>query len=126
MSDLISKQPKWRQEPHLYCDFAIMNRYVGQYKTFLAKVESSNPYRLFGGSVVVTAKIDEASVPLEDRLKLVTGRFVQVIAKVHHGFIRIVHVTVMNGANDRSLKFRNRVAQVLHEVIIIFFKNGYI
>ena len=118
MDELITKQPKWRQEPHLYCDFAIMNRYVGQYKTFLAKVESSNPYRLFGGSVIVTAKIDESSVSLEDRLKLVAGRYVQVIAKVHNGFIRIVHVTIMHGANDQSLKFRNRVAQVLHEVFL--------
>ena len=111
---------------YLYCDFAIMHRYVGQFKTFLAKVKNTNPYELFGGSTSVIAKIDENFVSLEDRLKLVKGRYVQVIAKVHHGFIRIVHITIINGANEQSLKFRNRVAQVLHEVLVLFFvKNGH-
>ena len=116
ISVLFPNIPVWRKEPHLYCDFIIMNRYVGSYKTFLARVEDSSPIKLFGGSTTVIAKIDSDFVSAEDVRKFVKGRFVQVIAKVCTGFIRVVHVTVMPNANVQSLIFRNKVAQVLHEV----------
>ena len=116
MENLFPNIPFWRKEPHLYCDFSIMNHFVGEYKTFLARVDASNPIRLFGGSTSVIAKIDSEYVKAEDVSKIVSGRFVQIIAKVCSGYIRIVHITIMPNANIQSLIFRNKVAQVLHEV----------
>ena len=114
-----SAQPVWRVEPHLYCDFAIMHHFIGQYKTFLARVDNTDPILLFGGSTEVKAKFDNQQVKAEDRAKLRVGKFVQIIAKVLPGFVRIVHLTIMPTANVESLLFRNRVAQLLHEVLII-------
>ena len=117
--ELFSPQPIWRTEPHLYCDFEIMQHFIGQYKTFLARVENTDPILLFGGSTEVKAKFDNQQVSSEDQAKLRPGRFIQIIAKVLPGYIRIVHLTVMPSANVESLLFRNKVAQVLHEVTII-------
>ena len=114
--DLILNAPTWRREPHLYSTISLTPNQIGQMKTFLVRVETTNPLRVTDGDMSIGARFNVSKVPAQIRAQVIAGRSLQIIAKVNRSSLSIFHVTLMSDCSDESLKLRRRVALLAHHV----------
>ena len=83
----------------------------------------ADPLMVSDGVAQIPMKFDCKAVPVKDLRQVSEGRFFTVIGKINRRYITAYRVTLMNGCDDESLKFRFKVSCLVNQVIITLLKN---